>query len=231
LVDSSWARLVRAMMAGFRPCTTSNGFATIPPPSIAPLARRGLPPQAGRPRRDPTSTAGPRSAKAEAAQAAPQTRRPRRSARPGRRRTRPQAATLMGRGSPRSSPRFPAPGGGGNGSSSNDLEDALAQIPNFAPRRGLPDGHDESRKRRASSFRGPSAIYGFRAPANISISARRSARWISRTAAKLSGARFVILKRGLARLERAPRAIHARSAHHRAWLRRGGLRPSSCAMR
>ena len=38
---------------------------------------------------------------------------------------------------------------------------------------------------------------------SISISAKRSARWISRLAAKLSGARFVVLKKGLARLERA----------------------------
>jgi len=33
------------------------------------------------------------------------------------------------------------------------------------------------------------------------------------TAAKLSGARFVVLKKGLARLERDDRSVHARPSH------------------
>ncbi len=41
------------------------------------------------------------------------------------------------------------------------------------------------------------------------------------TAAKLSGSRFTVLKGQLARLERAPRPVHARPAHHRARLSGG----------
>ena len=86
-------------------------------------------------------------------------------------------------------------------SASKTLNDALAEIPNSAARRSA---RRQGRKgqRRASSFRSQARLRRLR-PSSISNSAKRLARWILRAAAKLSGARFVVLKKGIARLERA----------------------------
>ncbi len=82
-----------------------------------------------------------------------------------------------------------------------ELEDALATIPNL-PLDEVPDGTDETRQRRASSFRARSANYGF-APKQHFELGEALGQMDFETAAKLSGARFVVLKSGLARMERA----------------------------
>ena len=83
---------------------------------------------------------------------------------------------------------------------SKELEDALAEIPNL-PLDDVPDGKDEKDNVEHHRF---GAMRIMRSRRNsISISVKRSARWISRPRPKLSGARFVVLKKGLARLERA----------------------------
>jgi seryl-tRNA synthetase len=83
---------------------------------------------------------------------------------------------------------------------SKDLEDALAQIPNL-PLDTVPDGKDESGNVEHHHF-GAKRQYGF-APKQHFELGDALGEMDFETAAKLSGARFVVLKRGLARLERA----------------------------
>jgi seryl-tRNA synthetase len=83
---------------------------------------------------------------------------------------------------------------------SKDLEDALAQIPNL-PLDTAPDGKDESGNVEHHRF-GAKRQYGF-APKQHFELGEALGEMDFETAAKLSGARFVVLKRGLARLERA----------------------------
>ena len=83
---------------------------------------------------------------------------------------------------------------------SKELDDILAAIPNL-PAAEVPDGKDETRQCRAPSLRGEAELS---VRAEAAFRARRSARLMDfETAAKLSGARFVVLKSGLARMERA----------------------------
>ncbi len=83
---------------------------------------------------------------------------------------------------------------------SKDLEDALTQIPNL-PLDTVPDGKDESGNVEHHHF-GAKRHYGF-APKQHFELGEALGEMDFETAAKLSGARFVVLKRGLARLERA----------------------------
>jgi seryl-tRNA synthetase len=83
---------------------------------------------------------------------------------------------------------------------SKDMEDALAQIPNL-PLDTVPDGKDESGNVEHHHF-GAKRQYGF-APKQHFELGDALGEMDFETAAKLSGARFVVLKRGLARLERA----------------------------
>jgi seryl-tRNA synthetase len=83
---------------------------------------------------------------------------------------------------------------------STDLEDALAQIPNL-PLDTVPDGKDVSGNVEHHHF-GAKRQYGF-APKQHFELGEALGEMDFETAAKLSGARFVVLKRGLARLERA----------------------------
>jgi seryl-tRNA synthetase len=83
---------------------------------------------------------------------------------------------------------------------SKDLEDALAQIPNL-PLEEVPDGKDESQNVEHHHF-GAKRNYGF-APQQHFELGEALGQMDFETAAKLSGARFVVLKRALARLERA----------------------------
>jgi seryl-tRNA synthetase len=83
---------------------------------------------------------------------------------------------------------------------SKHLEDALAQIPNL-PLDEVPDGTDESQNVEHHHF-GAKRNYGF-APQQHFDLGEALGQMDFETAAKLSGARFVVLKRGLARLERA----------------------------
>src|SRR5499426_2934311 len=80
------------------------------------------------------------------------------------------------------------------------LDDALAQIPNL-PLPEVPDGKDPSGNVEHHRF-GAKRNYGF-APQQHFDLGEGLGQMDFETAAKLSGARFVVLKSGLARLERA----------------------------
>jgi seryl-tRNA synthetase len=83
---------------------------------------------------------------------------------------------------------------------SKELDDALAQIPNL-PLPEVPDGEDPSGNVEHHRF-GAKREYGF-APQQHFDLGEDLGQMDFETAAKLSGARFVVLKSGLARLERA----------------------------
>jgi seryl-tRNA synthetase len=83
---------------------------------------------------------------------------------------------------------------------SKELNDALAQIPNL-PLDEVPDGNDASDNVEHHHF-GAKRNYGF-APRQHFDLGEALGQMDFETAAKLSGARFVVLKSGLARLERA----------------------------
>jgi seryl-tRNA synthetase len=80
------------------------------------------------------------------------------------------------------------------------LDDALAEIPNM-PADDVPDGKDSSDNIEHHRF-GAKRDYAF-APKQHFELGEALGQMDFETAAKLSGARFVVLKRGLARLERA----------------------------
>src|SRR6202051_3367167 len=83
---------------------------------------------------------------------------------------------------------------------SNTLNDALAEIPNL-PLDEVPDGKDEKDNVEHHRF-GAKRDYAF-APKQHFDLGEALGQMDFETAAKLSGARFVVLKKGLARLERA----------------------------
>jgi len=83
---------------------------------------------------------------------------------------------------------------------SAELDDALARIPN-RPLDEVPDGADASGNVEHHHF-GAKRDYGF-APKQHFDLGEALGQMDFETAAKLSGARFVVLKRGIARLERA----------------------------
>ena len=104
---------------------------------------------------------------------------------------------------------------------SKALDDALAQIPNL-PLAEVPDGKDEKDNVEHHRF-GAKRAYAF-APKQHFELGEALGQMDFETAAKLSGARFVVLKKGLARLERAlgqfmldvhtsEHGIYARSIH------------------
>ena len=81
-----------------------------------------------------------------------------------------------------------------------ELNDALAEIPNL-PLDDVPDGKDEKDNVEHHHF-GAKRDYAF-APKQHFDLGEALGQMDFETAAKLSGARFVVLKKGLARLERA----------------------------
>ena len=81
-----------------------------------------------------------------------------------------------------------------------ELENALAQIPNL-PLEEVPDGADASHNVEHHHF-GAKRNYGFAPKQHFELGEGLD-QMDFETAAKLSGARFVVLKHGLARLERA----------------------------
>src|SRR5712692_11896308 len=83
---------------------------------------------------------------------------------------------------------------------SQELDDALAQIPN-PPLDEVPDGKDPSDNVEHHRF-GAKRNYGFPPKQHFELG-EALGQMDFETAAKLSGARFVVLKKGLARLERA----------------------------
>src|SRR3954453_19865304 len=114
-------------------------------------------------------------------------------------------------------------------SADDELATSLAAIPNL-PANDVPEGLDEHGNVQHHVF-GDKRRYGFTPKAHDELGEALGFMDFE-TAAKLSGARFVVLKKGLARLERAvrgaqerfgpagarDRTIHARSAHQRAWI-------------
>ncbi|MBN8957954.1 MAG: serine--tRNA ligase [Rhizobiales bacterium] len=83
---------------------------------------------------------------------------------------------------------------------SKELDDALAQIPN-TPLDDVPDGPDESGNVEHHHF-GTKRNYAFTPKQHFELG-EALGEMDFETAAKLSGARFVVLKKGLARMERA----------------------------
>src|SRR6266566_2324671 len=83
---------------------------------------------------------------------------------------------------------------------SKELDEALAQIPNL-PLDEVPDGKDPSDNVEHHRF-GAKRDYGFQPEQHFDLG-EALGQMDFETAAKLSGARFVVLKGGLARLERA----------------------------
>ncbi len=83
---------------------------------------------------------------------------------------------------------------------SKELENALAEIPNL-PLDDVPDGKDASDNVEHHRF-GTKRDYGFTPKQHFDLG-EALGQMDFETAAKLSGARFVVLKKGLARLERA----------------------------
>jgi seryl-tRNA synthetase len=83
---------------------------------------------------------------------------------------------------------------------SQTLDDALAEIPNM-PLDDVPDGKDASDNVERHRF-GAKREYAFTAKQHFELG-EALGQMDFETAAKLSGARFVVLKQGLARLERA----------------------------
>jgi seryl-tRNA synthetase len=85
---------------------------------------------------------------------------------------------------------------------SKELEDALAWIPNLPlPAPEVPDGKDEHDNVEHHHF-GAKRNYGFPPQQHFELG-EALGQMDFETAAKLSGARFVVLKKGLARMERA----------------------------
>src|ERR1700735_3429977 len=82
----------------------------------------------------------------------------------------------------------------------NELNSALAEIPNL-PLDGVPDGKDSDDNVEHHRF-GAKRDYAFTPKQHFELG-EALAQMDFETAAKLSGARFVVLKKGLARLERA----------------------------
>lgn len=84
----------------------------------------------------------------------------------------------------------------------NALDDLMAQIPNLPlPSPDVPDGTDETGNVEHHVF-GAKRNYAFKPKAHFDLG-EALGQMDFETAAKLSGARFTILKKGLARLERA----------------------------
>ena len=82
----------------------------------------------------------------------------------------------------------------------NELKTLLAQIPNL-PLAEVPDGADEHGNKLLREF-GKKRAYVFKPKEHVELG--EALKFMDfETAAKLSGARFVVLKKGLARLERA----------------------------
>ena len=82
----------------------------------------------------------------------------------------------------------------------DDLKKALAEIPNL-PLAEVPDGADEHGNKQLREF-GAKRNYAFKPKEHVELG--EALKFMDfETAAKLSGARFVVLKKGLARLERA----------------------------
>ncbi len=97
-----------------------------------------------------------------------------------------------------------------------ELHDLLAGIPNM-PAADVPVGDEKANKELRKV--GTPIKFPFPPKQHFEIGEALGLMDFE-TAAKLSGARFVVLKGALARLERALSPIHARPAHDRAWLHR-----------
>ena len=109
------------------------------------------------------------------------------------------------------------------------LDDFLAGIPNI-PHASVPAGNSSDDNQELRKFGNPRQ-FDFAVKDHVDIGAGLKMLDFD-VAAKISGARFALMKGGLARLHRAHRAIHARRAHAGAWLYRGLCAISGeCAIR
>ena len=95
---------------------------------------------------------------------------------------------------------IPAMEAAGEGGATEDLHKAIAEIPNL-PLDEVPDGKDEKDNVERHRF-GAKRDYAFTPRQHFDLG-EALGQMDFETAAKFSGARFVVLKNGLARLERA----------------------------
>lgn len=103
----------------------------------------------------------------------------------------------------------------------NELNALLLSIPNV-PHSSVPKGQSDADNLEVRRW-GTVREFDFPIQDHVDVGTRLGLLDFE-TAAKLSGARFTLLKGGLARLHRALAQIYARRTHPRAWLHRS-LRP------
>ena len=178
------------------PCTTSNGFAKTPKPSIAAWSGAAFAPEASRliaiDERRRTGIAKLEQAQARrnaASKEIAEAKRAKDDA--GARALMAEVAELKN-----TIPALEAD----EKQASAELEESLAKIPNL-PADDVPDGVDEHGNVEHHKF-GAKRNYAF-APKQHFELGEALGQMDFETAAKLSGSRFVVLKKGLARLERA----------------------------
>ena len=220
-----WTSVRRMTRSDRPPCTTSNGFATTPTPSTARWRGAGLPAEAeaaDRARRD--APRGDQQGSRRRRRAA--TRPRRRSARPRRRRTRPRAQKLMAEVAALKE-RSPALEAEEKAARARNSTTALAQIPNL-PLDDVPDGTDEHGNVEHHHVRRQARTTRSRPKQHFELG-EALGQMDFETAAKLSGARFVVLKKGLARLERALGQFMLDVHTERARLHRGQSAAAWCA--
>ena len=108
------------------------------------------------------------------------------------------------------------------------LDKELAQIPN-TPLDDVPDGADASGNVEHHVF-GKNRDYAFKPKQHFDLG-EALGQMDFELAAKLSGARFVVLRKGLARTRARARPVHARCAHRQgAWIH-GGESADPCSRR
>ena len=197
------------------PCTTSNGFASIPTPSTAGLTRRGLAAAVGRADR------ARRDAARAIARAASRRRR-------GATRPRRRSAQAKAKKDEATAQKLMA-----EVAELKTTMPALEAEEKEARRRAATRCWRKSRTCRSTTCRtartstamssitssAPSAITRSRR-SSISNSAKRSAMMDFETGGEISGARFVVLKKRAGAAGARARAVHARRAYRRARLHR-----------
>ena len=119
------------------------------------------------------------------------------------------------------------------------LRNALLVMPNL-PKDDVPAGEDESDNVEYFGPNGNAATAAKARPPKPSFSFKPKEHFETgealgmmdfETAAKISGARFTVLKSQLARMERAHRPVHARPAHRRARLHRSAAAAAGAGRR
>ena len=178
------------------PCTTSNGFATTPTPSTPRSTRRGLSGEAKR----LVGIDERRRAAIQASEAALARRNAASREIGAAKKSNEEAARAGTDGRGREAQgRHPALEAEAK-AAGDELDKALAGIPNL-PLDEVPDGADETGNVEHHHF-GARKNYAFTPKQHFELG-EALGQMDFETAAKLSGARFVVLKSGLAKMERA----------------------------